>query len=234
MKIDTAVVLAGGLGTRLRPLTRNTPKGMIRVCGKPLLQWIIEWLHDAGVSHVVLGVTHQRDKIVEHFADGKKFGIDIQYSVHTIDGGTGEGFRLAISRYVDRDTFLAMNGDQITGLNLDDLVSFHLKSNPIATIAINHPSCPYGHLNVDDQGGISNFIEKPFCPHALCNAGIYVFDRKIVQHLPERGDVEKTVFPALAELDLLKAYVFHDFFLTINTPKDLIEAEKELGGRKNR
>ena len=231
MRIHTAVILAGGLGTRLRPLTENTPKGMIKVCGKPLLEWIIEWLADYQVNHIVLGVTHLKEKIVEHFGDGRQFNVDIKYSVHTIKGGTGEGFRLAITRHVEENVFFAMNGDQLTDLNLSRLADFHFRHDAIATIAVNHPRCPYGQIRADEEGNILRFIEKPSCPHALCNTGIYVFNREILQYLPEKGSVEKTTFPALAKMHRLKAYPFRGFFSTVNTQKDLVEAERKLRRR---
>src|SRR3990170_7847841 len=128
MKIDTAAVLAGGQGDRLKPLTNGLPKGMVEICNKPLLQWIIEWLRNNDVREIILGVAHLKEKIIDYFGDGTKFGVNIRYSVHTVEGGTSEGFRLAISRYVDRDVFFAMNGDQITDLNLNDLANFHVNS----------------------------------------------------------------------------------------------------------
>lgn len=228
MKLDTAVVLAGGSGSRLKPLTNDIPKGMIDVCGKPLLQWVIEWLRDNGVMHVVLGVAYLKEKIIEYFGNGRKFGIDIAYSVHTVDGGTGEGFRLAISRYVDRDVFFAMNSDQLSNLNLSDVAEFHLKHNAIATMVITNPRCPYGHVQVDDGCNAIGFVEKPPCLHAFCNAGIYVFNKEVLNHLPDKGNIEETTFPILAKRRQLKAYPFKGFFITVNTHKDLVIAEQEL------
>ena len=232
MTIDTAVVLAGGSGNRLKPLTNDIPKGMIEVYGKPLLQWIIEWLRDNSVRKIILGVAYQKEKIQEYFGDGKEFGVDIKYSVHTVEGGTSEGFRLAISRYIDSDVFFAMNGDQITGLNLGDLASFHMKNNPVATMVVAHPTCPYGQVHINDKNDVIGFVEKPPCSYTLCNIGIYAFNREILQYLPERGDVEKEAFPVLARLHRLKVYPFHGFFITVNTFKDFIKAEEELKNAK--
>ncbi|MFH1328186.1 MAG: sugar phosphate nucleotidyltransferase, partial [Candidatus Bathyarchaeota archaeon] len=98
MRFDTVVVLAGGPSTRLKPFTNDLPKGMVKVCGKPLLQWVVEWLKDNGVVEIILGVAYLKEKIMEYFGDGTKFGVNIRYSVHTSEGGTCEGFRLAIER----------------------------------------------------------------------------------------------------------------------------------------
>jgi NDP-sugar pyrophosphorylase family protein len=228
MKVNTAIVLAGGPGTRLKPLTNDLPKAMIEVHGKPLLQWVIEWLQDNEITQVILGVAHLKEKIIEYFDDGREFGINIKYSVHTIDGGTGEGLRLAISRYVNCDVFFAMNSDQLTDLNLSNVVNFHLKHNPIATMVVTNPRCPYGHIQVDDGYNAIGFVEKPSCLHAFCNAGIYVFNKEILHHLPEKGNVEETTFPILAQKRQLKTYPLKGFFATVNTHKDLAMAEQEL------
>jgi len=232
MKISNAVVLAGGPGIRLRPLTNDIPKAMITVCGKPLLEWVIEWLRDNEVEHIVLGVAYLKDKIMDHFGNGEDFGVNITYNVHTIDGGTCEGFRLAISRYVHTDAFFAMNGDQITNLNLGDLAKFHQNHNAIATMAVVHPRCPYGQVQFDEGGNATGFMEKPLCPHASCNTGIYVFNRKILSYFPEKGQVEETIFPLLAKERKLKIYPFQGFFTTVNTRKDLTEAERERAWTK--
>lgn len=233
MIIDTAIILAGGSGTRLKPLTNDLPKGMIKIYGKPLLRWIIEWLRDNDVRRIILGVAYQKEKIKEYFGEGEAFGVDIKYSVHTVEGGTSEGFRLAISRYVDSDVFFAMNGDQITDLDLVDLANFHRKHDPVATMVVAHPTCPYGHVHINDKNDVIGFVEKPSCPHTLCNIGIYTFKHEILQYLPERGEVEKETFPVLARSHRLKVYPFRGFFVTVNTFKDLIKAEKELRDAKN-
>lgn len=231
LKLDTAVVLAGGAGTRLRPITNSIPKGMVKICGKPLLEWIVDWLVDNEVRNIVFGVAHCKNKIIDYFGDGTRFDVNIKYSVHTVDGGTCEGFRLAIERHVDRDNFFAMNGDQISNLRLADLSSFHLDNGSIATVAINNPRCPYGHVMTNDIDEAIDFIEKPLCPHALCNTGNYVFNRKILGYLPLKGDVEKSTFPVLARKHKLKCYKYTGFFVTVNTYKDLIEARDMLTRR---
>jgi NDP-sugar pyrophosphorylase family protein len=160
--------------------------------------------------------------------DGSRLGVNITYSVHTLDGGTGEGFRLAISRYVDDDSFFALNGDQITDLSLKDLAEFHLNHDLTATIAMTNPHCPYGHIRTDEDNNVVEFIEKPFCPYANCSTGVYAFKREILEFLPQKGDIEKTTFPLLAAKNRMKAYPFRGIFITVNTHKDLVEAEERL------
>ncbi|MGD0070185.1 MAG: nucleotidyltransferase family protein [Candidatus Bathyarchaeia archaeon] len=229
MKIDTAVVLAGGQGDRLKPLTNDVPKAMVEIKNKPLLQWIVEWLRNYNVKEIVLGVAYLKEKIMDYFGDGARFGVNIRYSVHTVEGGTAEGFRLAISRYVDRDVFFALNGDQITSIDLNDLASFHLKGNSIATMAVANLCCPYGHVEINDKHNVVGFVEKPVCLHMSCNTGIYVFSREILKYLPDTGDIEKTTFLSLAKSNLLKAYPYNGIFVTVNTHKDLVEVKKQFG-----
>jgi NDP-sugar pyrophosphorylase family protein len=207
---------------------------MIEVHGKPLLQWVIEWLRDNEITQVVLGVAYLKEEIIKYFGDGRKLGIDIKYSVHTVDGGTGEGFRLAISRHVNCNVFFAMNSDQLTNLNLSDVAEFHLKRKAIATMVVTNPRCPYGHIQVDDGCNAIGFMEKPPCLHAFCNTGIYIFNKQILQHLPQKGNIEETTFPALAKKRQLKVYPFKGFFITVNTYKDLSTAEQELTRWKNK
>lgn len=228
MKIDTAVVLAGGPGNRLRPLTEDIPKGMVMIYGKPLLEQIIDWLRDNGVKEVILGVSYLKEKIMEYFGNGETFGVRIKYSLHSVDGGTDEGFLLAISRYVNTNVFFALNGDQLTNLDLSDVADFHVRHNAIATMVVTNPQCPYGHIQVDDKSNAVGFMEKPHCLHAFCNTGIYVFNKQILQYLPEKGNIEETTFPSLAKKSQLKVYPFKGLFITVNTHKDLATAEQEL------
>ena len=221
-------MLSGGAGLRLRPITSDVPKGLVRVGGKPLLQWVVEWLRDNGVSHVVMGVAYLGEQITKFFGDGDKFGIRINYSLHTVEGGTGEGFRLAINRYVDDNDFFALNGDQITDLKLEHLFLGHRKSAALATIAVVHPKLPFGLVRVDDQDYCRGFDEKPVMKDLFCSSGIYAFNKQIVRFLPERGDVEATTFPKLARLKKLKAYRHKGSFISVNSIKELEEAEQQL------
>lgn len=226
--IKTAVILAGGEGTRLRPLTNNIPKPMVRVLGKPILQWVIEWLKNNEVRNIVIGVAYRKESVIDYFKDGSKFGVRIKYSVHTIDGETGEGFRLAIARYIKDDLFLAVNGDEMTNFNLQDLIDYHVAHNPVATIAVTHPRSPFGLINTDQNGLVQSFVEKPIINSLLVSIGTYLFSNRILDYLPERGSIEKTTFPSLANKKLLRAYPINGTWLTINTMKDLQFVEKML------
>lgn len=226
--VSTAVVLAGGAGSRLWPLTNNCPKPMVQLLGKPILQWIIEWLKTGGIKHIVLGVAYRKESVMDYFRDGEKFGVSIDYSIHSIEGETGEGFRLAIDRYVDDKVFVAMNGDELLNTNLHSFIKFHLMHKPVATIMVSPLKCPFGTLKVDNDHKIVAFDEKPTIHSVLISTGVYVFDHQIVDYLTPTGRIEETVFPTLAEKGLLLAHRLNGQWLTINTRKDLIAAELAL------
>jgi mannose-1-phosphate guanylyltransferase len=228
LKIRTAVVLVGGSGLRMRPLTQDLPKCMIPLQGKPLLYWTINWLRDQGFDHVVLGVSHRKEAVINYVKENP-FGIKVDFSEHTQEGETGEGFRLAIKRHVNDENFLAMNGDEVTNLNIEKFVDFHLAHKGLASIAVSPMRSPFAVLELNGYD-IIEFKEKPLLEDTLINAGIYVFNHNICDYLPTIGSIEKTAFPKLAEKRLLKAYRLGngERWLTINSIKDLSIAEKEF------
>ena len=192
------------------------------------MQWVVEWLKANGVSNIVMGVAYLKEQIIEFFGDGAQFGVKIQYSIHTVRGGTGEGFRLAISRYVDDQTFFALNGDQITDLKLKTMLAKHWKDGPLSTIAVVHPRLPFGLVKVDEQDYCRGFIEKPLLKDVNISTGIYVFEHEIVEHLPRIGDVERTAFPKLSKIGKVGAFRHGGSFITINSLRELENAEKQL------
>lgn len=228
-RVKTAVILVGGAGLRMRPLTEDMPKCMILLHGKPLLYWSLNWLEEYGFKHIVLGVAYREEAIKKYIRENP-LGMDIDFSRHTLEGETGEGFRLAIERYVNDDDFLAMNGDELTNLNLQKFAEFHLKHKPIATIAVSPMNSPFGIIEIDGND-IVEFKEKPILKDKLVSTGIYMFNRAILDYLPTREAIEKTTFPMLAKNRFLKAYRLgeNERWLTINSIKDLSIAEKEFG-----
>ncbi len=230
----TAVILSGGEGLRLRPITHDIPKGLVKVGGKPLLEWVIEWLQQNRVTNLVIGVAYLKEKIIHYFGSGGKFGVDIRYSVHSVEGGTSEGFRLAISRYVDSPSFFALNGDQITDLRIGAFLNNHSKAGALASIAVVHPRLPFGLVDINPKGFCEGFVEKPVLRDFFCSMGIYVFDRKVLKYMPRKGDVERTTFPRLAQMNKLKAFKHNGSFITVNSLRELEEADEALKEERSR
>jgi len=227
-KVKTAVILVGGAGLRMRPLTKDLPKCMISLHSKPLIYWTLQWLEEYGFEHVVLGVAY-REVAIRKYIQENPTGMDIDFSRHTVEGETGEGFRLAIKRYVDDDDFLAMNGDEFTNLNIQKFTAFHLKHKPVATIAVSPMQSPFGIVEIDGND-IAAFKEKPVFEDKLVSIGIYLFNRAIIDYLPTSEAIEKTTLPLLAKNRRLKAYRLgeNEHWLTINSVKDVSTAEKEF------
>jgi len=226
--VKTAVILVGGAGLRMLPLTEDMPKCMIRLHGKPLIHWTLTWLKNYGFKHIILGVAYRKEVIIRYIKENP-MDIKIDFSEHTVEGETGEGFRLAIQRYVNDENFLAMNGDEFTNLNVQKFAEFHLKHKPVATIAVSPMKSPFGILEINGND-IVGFKEKPILEDKLVSIGIYIFNRTIMDYLPTRGATENTTFPVLAKNRLLKAYRLgeNERWLTINSIKDLSIAEKEF------
>jgi NDP-sugar pyrophosphorylase family protein len=227
-KIQTAVILVGGSGLRMRPFTNDMPKCMIPLQGKPLVYWIISWLKSYGFKHVVMGVAYRKEVVINYLKENPQ-GLKIDFSEHTVEGETGEGFRLAISRFVKDNDFLAMNGDEITNLNLERFEETHLKHDPVATIAVAPMRSPFGILELEGDD-IVGFKEKALMENMPVSIGVYIFNRKILDYLPTTGSIERDVFPVLAQKRLLKACQLKpdELWLTINSVKDLSVAEKEF------
>jgi mannose-1-phosphate guanylyltransferase len=232
VKIRTAVVLVGGSGLRMRPLTEDQPKCMMPLCGKPLIHWTLTWLRDYGFEHAVLGVSYHKEVVIEYIKKNH-LGIKVDFSEHTQEGETGEGFRLAIKRHVTDENFLAMNGDELTNMNLEKFVDFHLSQKGVATIAVSPMQSPFAVLEIKGND-IVRFKEKPVLEDKLVSAGIYVFNHAICDYLPDVGSIEKTAFPQLAGKGLLKAYLLgkNEHWLTVNSVKDLFSAEREFASMR--
>ena len=227
-KINTAVILVGGAGLRMRPFTEDAPKCMVPINGKPLIHWTLSWLKSYGFKHIVLGVAYHKEVVINYLKKNSQ-GLKIDFSEHTVEGETGEGFRLAINRFVQEDDFLAMNGDEITSLNLERLEEAHLMDNPVVTVAVAPMRSPFGIIELEGNDVVS-FKEKPFIENMFVSVGIYIFNRKILDFIPNNGAIEKTVFPLLAEQRTIKACRLNpeELWLTINSVKDLSVVEKEF------
>ena len=212
----------------MRPITQDLPKVLVKVGGKPILQWVVEWLKTNSVKNIVIGVAYLKERIMEYFGDGSSFGVEITYSHHSVEGGTGEGFRLAITRYVDDNIFFALNGDQIANIKLDTMTRTHAKTGAIATIAVVHPRLPFGLVDVDRDNNCRGFLEKPVLTDRYISTGVYIFDKKITKYLPERGDLERSTFPKLTRIHKLSAYRHPGSFITVNSIRELEDAENSI------
>ncbi|MFP3196577.1 MAG: nucleotidyltransferase family protein [Caldivirga sp.] len=222
----TAVILAGGFGKRLRPLTDDRPKPLVEVAGRPILAWQIDWLREQGVTDIVLAVGYLGGKIFEYVGDGSQFGVKVYYSVEREPLGTGGAIKNAL-KYINDEYFIVVNGDIITNLGVGRLLNA-LSNDTIGAIALTPLRSPYGIVQVDERGFIVNFQEKPQLPY-LINAGVYALRKLIKDYLPEKGDIEVHTFPRLARDRKLLGVSYSDvYWKSIDTLKDLEEADKAI------
>jgi len=223
-----ALILAGGFGKRLGPITQEIPKPLVRIGGKPILQWQIEWLRGHGIRDVVLAVGYLRHKVFEEIGDGKRLGVRVFYSVEEEPLGTGGAIKNAKPYLEDADIFIVTNGDIITNLDPTPLINA-VRNGAAAAIALVPLKSPYGIVEFDEASKrIIRFVEKPELPFYI-NGGVYAMTREIFEYLPDKGDIETTAFPKLAEEGRLMGVVYRNvLWKSIDTMKDIEEAEKLL------
>lgn len=230
LSVMHALIIAGGEGQRLRPLTDDRPKGMVPVAGRPILQHQLEWLRDNGVTHAVLACGYRYEVIEKYFGGGSRFGLNIGYSIEQTPLGRGGALKQAFQQVPpDVPWVIATNGDNIQTQSLAPMVQQHLRTGAVATLLLTQLRSPYG---IAQQRGkhITGFHEKPLLPHWL-NAGVYVVNREFLEACPEVGDHEDYLFPKLAAAGKLYGFRSRAFWKAIDTVKDLQEAEKELSAR---
>jgi NDP-sugar pyrophosphorylase family protein len=231
-----ALILAGGKGERLRPLTDTLPKPMVPLCGRPILAHQVDWLKGAGVTDVVFLAGYRWESIRDYFGDGQRFGIRAHYSVEETPLGRGGAIRKGFLSVPEAETTVAvLNGDIITAERLEALFRRHRDkkaANPahLATIMVVPMVSPYGLVDLDGQDDVVGFREKVEMPYWI-NAGIYILDRDIATELPETGDHETGTFPKLADAGRIAALKTQFFWRSIDSFKDLQDAEEYLAVR---
>lgn len=228
--IKTAVIIAGGASLRLRPVTEDRPKTLVEVRGKPILYWILHWLKKNGIEHVVLGVAYKKEMIYDFIKANGDFGLKIDFSEHTVDGGTAQAFKLAISRYVNDDDFLAMNGDELSNMDLDKLWKVHKEKGAVATLATAPFFSRFSIIEFDRESRITDFAREKKLQNAPVHIGINIFNKKIVEMIPDTGNFELEVFPKLMKSGGLYAHMLGEGeeWMSVNTQKDLEEANSNL------
>lgn len=233
------VILAGGLGTRLRPAFDSGPKSMAPVAGRPFLEYLLRQIAQSGFREVLLCVGYAGGQIEEWAGDGKKWGLRIRYSVESTPLGTAGAVKLA-AKLLDSEEFLVFNGDSFLAVDLRDLVREQLRSRAWATIALAkvRDSARYGTVVLNPDGDIEAFLEKSTatpadsCGWYLVNGGVYVFNKLVLSLVPETAAVslEREVFPQLLFRGV-KGFVSDGYFIDIGLPGDFQRAQTELPER---
>jgi len=215
-----AIILAGGRGKRLKPITDYVPKPLVPVKNIPIIEWQIKYLKKYGVTEVII-CTGYKTKMIENYLSMKNMGVKIKFSLEKSPLGTGGAIKKA-GKMINDKSFFVINGDTITNIDLRKLVK---KPNSIASIELR---TKFGTLETDGNK-ISKFKEKKEIPNLWMNAGIYYLQKETLKDLPNKGDIEKTLFPNYAKKGKLNTIKFKKIkWYSIDSIKDIEECSLEV------
>jgi mannose-1-phosphate guanylyltransferase len=234
-----AILLVGGQGTRLRPLTINTPKPMLPVAGVPCTEHQIARAREAGVTRIILGTSYRAEVFAEYFGDGSDFGVELVYAVEDQPMGTGGAIRNVVEhlRSAATEPVLVFNGDVLSGVDLRGLVAAHRSSGAAVSLYLTRVADPraFGLVPTDSSGRVTAFLEKPTTDAEIVtdqiNAGCYVFTRSVIDGIPTGRpvSVERETFPGLlAAGALLHGVVDDGYWLDLGTPLAFVQGSADL------
>jgi mannose-1-phosphate guanylyltransferase len=215
-----AIILAGGRGKRLRPITDYVPKPLVPIKNIPIIEWQLKYLKKFGIKEVII-CTGYKQEMIENHLNMKNIGIKIKYSIEKTPLGTGGAIKKAGEMIKDK-SFFVINGDTITNIDLKKLAT---KKNVIAAIELR---TKYGILETENDK-IMDFKEKKEISNTWMNAGIYHLQKEVLKELPTRGDIEKTVFPDYAKKGILNTIKFKNAkWYSVDSFKDMEECALEV------
>ena len=230
-----AVVLVGGFGTRLRPLTSDLPKQMLPIVDRPMIEHVVGHLAAHGVEEVVLSLGFLPDAVRDAYSDGRCAGIPLHYAVEPEPLDTAGAIRFAAEDAGIDEAFLVLNGDVLTDLAVDELIVFHRASGAEATVSLTPVDDPsrYGVVPTDADGRVTGFVEKPPAGAAPCNwinAGTYVFEPSVIDRIEpgRRVSVEREVFPAMADEGVLYGVRSEAYWVDTGTPETYLGVQLDL------
>ncbi len=234
-----AIILAGGYATRLRPISYVLPKLLFPVLGKPMIYWTLEMLNQFGVDEVVLGVNYLANSLQAAIGNRYK-GMRILYSLEKTPLGTAGPIKLASKAVKLKETFIAMNGDIISGIDLNAMLNHHRQANAVITDALHEVNDPsrFGVVELDSVHRIRRFVEKPKlseAPSRLVNGGIYLIEPQTLRMIPSgrRVSLEREIFPILAKSGRLSGYSFSSYWFDIGNISDYKKANFGLLQQSN-
>jgi NDP-sugar pyrophosphorylase family protein len=220
-----AVILAGGMGTRLHPYTTVFPKPLVPIGKKPILEIVIEQLAKNGIKEIIMAVGHLAELIIAYFGSGEKYGVDIKYSREEKPLGTAGP--LVVIKDELSETFLMMNGDILTDLQYSKLIEYHKKSGATATIGITkrNVDIDYGVVEFDGEQEIKKWTEKPTINYHV-SMGIYVLEPKAIDYIPKdiKYDLPQLIIDLIKNNEKIKAYPYEGYWLDIGRVDDYQKA----------
>ncbi|HSI72945.1 MAG TPA: NDP-sugar synthase, partial [Fimbriimonas sp.] len=236
-----AVVMAGGEGSRLRPLTANRPKPMVPVANQPIMEHILTLLKRHGVDEVVTTLYYLAEEIQSYFGDGSDFGLKMSYSVETLPLGTAGSVKKAEDQLKD-ETFIIVSGDALTDCDLDKALRFHKEKGSLATLILYRVPSPleFGVVITNEDGRIVRFLEKPSWSEVFSdtvNTGMYILEPEVLQMMEPNTpyDWSSDIFPKLLEQGKpMYGYVMEEYWTDVGSLTQYREAQEDiLSGRVN-
>ncbi len=238
-----AVIIAGGKGTRLRPLTYGCPKPMLPLVDRPFLEWMINRCREANVCDILLNVQYQARQVIDYFGDGDRFGVKIRYVEESTPLDTAGALKLA-APYFTGESLIVFNADILTDLDLTALIKFHQDTQADATLTLTRVAdiTPFGLVEINDQNQVQSFREKPNAEQAVefiaqgidtINAGTYVLEPKIFDayRTGEPLSFERKVFPNILEQGLkMMGFVWEGYWMDMGTPEKYYQAQVDVLG----
>lgn len=229
-----AVILAGGEGTRLRPLTLQLPKPVVPIANVPFLYYQLELLRKHGINEMILSLGYQPEKIESVLGDGTDFNVKLHYMVEESPLGTAGAYKNTES-LLDGAT-IVLNGDILCDFDLTEIIHFHRKRSAVATLVLTRVQDPsdYGLVETKGDGRIERFLEKPSVCEVTCdtiNAGAYILEPQVLEMIPigENCSFERSVFPALlASRQPVYAYISPGYWIDIGTPEKYLKAHRDI------
>lgn len=235
-KIITAIILAGGKGERLRPITNNIPKPMVCINNKPVLEYIINQFKKNNIRDIIISVCYLSDTITNYFGDGEKFGVNISYIYEDPETPLGTAGSIAKLFKKLKKTFIVCYGDTLRNIEIKKLLEQHLQRMPIATVCVykNTKPNPKSTITFDEKNTVLSYVERPGeikSQPIWSNAGFYVLEPKIFRFIPQhkKSDFGKDIFPSLIKRHKkMESYIIDGYFLDIGTVEKISTAEYDI------
>jgi NDP-sugar pyrophosphorylase family protein len=227
--LEQAVILAGGAGTRLRPLVSDVPKPLAAIAGRPFIEYLLMQVRAHDIRQVVVCAGYRAEALMAHLGDGRRWDIEVVFSVEETPLGTGGALSRALP-HISGDRCLVMNGDSFFDIPIGELYTAHVQAGSAITIALARAerSSRFGSVAIDPNGNVTEFLEKSSVPGpALINAGLYIIERRELASIPAGKPVslEREIMPAMIGHGL-RGVVFDAYFVDIGVPEDFIKAQQ--------
>jgi dTDP-glucose pyrophosphorylase len=227
---NKVILMAGGLGSRLRPLTNNIPKPLLKIGDKPILETIINNFKNSGFENFIISVNYKKELIQDYFEDGSKFGVNISYLDE--DKRLGTAGALSLLKQYPKEPFFVMNGDLLTNIDFSKMLDFHIQNHSIATMGVieQEYQIPYGVIQLD-EAKIINITEKPKYKYFI-NGGIYLLNSECLQFIPKNQFFDMpTLFEVLIKKNKnILSFPIHEYWLDIGRMEEYKKAQKEYFG----